>query len=235
MFTIIIPFYNESHAIYDVFKNSEGFLKHIQHIIPVNDASTDLSPAKRKEILSIDPRIKIIDLPKRQGQTRAILAGINAAQTDYIITMDGNSRQSLDFIPELIKRFEKEAIDMGLCVRVNKNEATDSHMVFISSLANKIINKMFGVQFRDVSCTYKIFKKEIIENVPDKYVWSGLHRYFPLITFFQGKKVKEILDIAVSKRKYGRSKYSVLKYLGTFRDIRNLFRLKRYYSKINQQ
>lgn len=233
-YTLVIPFYNERGSISSFLEYVGDYLsgEPINQVVLSNDASTDLSPDRRQECLNIDAKIQIIDLPKHQGQTRALLAGIKAAKTEGVITMDGNGRQSLEYIPELIKKFEQEDLDMGLCVRINKNEATDSHMVFISSLANRIINMLFKVHFRDISCTYKIFKKNIIENIPDEYIWPGMHRYFPLVAIFQGKKVKEILDIKVSKRKHGRSKYSVWKYLETFRDISNLFRLRKYYSKI---
>lgn len=69
--------------------------------IIVNDASTD-------ETLSVlqtyaDPRIRIIDLPKNEGQTRSLNHGLQAAKGEYIARQDADDLSKPERLAEQVK------------------------------------------------------------------------------------------------------------------------------------
>ncbi|MBI4402687.1 MAG: glycosyltransferase [Deltaproteobacteria bacterium] len=84
-----------------LFKTLQSLDTHFE-IIFVNDASPDGSGAVATQLGKKIPNIKVINLPRRLGQRRALLAGIEAAQYSVIITMDDDLEHPPEAIPCLM-------------------------------------------------------------------------------------------------------------------------------------
>ena len=91
--SVIIPVYNSSSIILKlVSKISEEILKikriSTYQIVLINDCSEDSSWSEISKICNQEKFIVGINLMKNYGQHNAIMAGINIAEGDYVITMD---------------------------------------------------------------------------------------------------------------------------------------------------
>jgi len=59
-------------------------------VIAVNDGSRDRSLAVLRDETAIRPELKVIDFRRNFGQTAALMAGIDHAKWDTLVTLDAD-------------------------------------------------------------------------------------------------------------------------------------------------
>lgn len=90
-------------------------------IILVDDGSTSLDPARLRRLLDQRPSIRVLRLSRRFGEEQAILAGLDAALGDYIVTLSPGADP-----PELIPEFLAMALDgADVVLGVRRSRAHD--------------------------------------------------------------------------------------------------------------
>jgi glycosyltransferase involved in cell wall biosynthesis len=106
--SIIVPFFNEEKGIKEFHNNLLESLNWIEkyEIIFINDGSTDHTLQLIKEMAESD-NLKYLSFSRNFGHQSAITAGINYAEGDYIIIMDGDGQDP----PELLKHLYDKAIE----------------------------------------------------------------------------------------------------------------------------
>ena len=119
--SIVVTVFNEEENIKPLVKNIFDSLDGYDYeIIYVDDGSTDNTVREVKSLNS--KKIKLIEFRKNFGQSSALAAGIDNAEGEYIVTMDGDLQNDPSDIPMLLELAEKEDWDM-----INENlKGTDS-------------------------------------------------------------------------------------------------------------
>ena len=105
--SILIPIYNEEQNIPLLFERLFGLLDRLSctfEVIAVNDGSRDGSLARLREVARQRPELKIVDFRRNYGQTAAIMAAIDYASGDILISMDADLQNDPEDIPGLIDR-----------------------------------------------------------------------------------------------------------------------------------
>ena len=111
LISIVSPVYNDVAGL-DEFVNV--LLESLQpletrfdiEIIFINDGSVDGSEAKLKEACSRDSRIRVLTFMRNFGHQSAILAGLNAATGDCIITLDSDLQDPPGLIIDFVAHWE---------------------------------------------------------------------------------------------------------------------------------
>ena len=105
---IVIPLYNEELGLVS-FNNS---LWHILLSLPyecrvfyVNDGSTDSTSAIIESLIQTHDNIFHVCLSRNFGHQAALTAGLELADADIIISMDGDGQHPPDLIPDLIRNY----------------------------------------------------------------------------------------------------------------------------------
>ncbi|MGB5318257.1 glycosyltransferase, partial [Eudoraea sp.] len=101
LLSIVIPLYNEEeNVVLLTEKIKESLESYNYQIIYIDDFSSDRT---RKRIIEMnDPKVYLIALKKNYGQSLALAAGIDYAEGEYIITMDGDLQNDPLDIPEML-------------------------------------------------------------------------------------------------------------------------------------
>jgi polyisoprenyl-phosphate glycosyltransferase len=103
---IVVPIYNESAGLDELFRRLQTVLDRLQdvdsQVIYVNDGSTDASLGIMLEQRRRDPRFRVIDLSRNFGQQAAIAAGLAASAADATVVMDGDLQDPPELIPEMV-------------------------------------------------------------------------------------------------------------------------------------
>src|SRR5262249_20724255 len=73
-------------------------------VLVVDDGSTDGSFSLLEQLARSDPRLKVIRLRRNFGQTAALQAGIDWAQGDVLVTLDGDLQNDPADIPRLLDK-----------------------------------------------------------------------------------------------------------------------------------
>ena len=103
--SVIIPIYLEEDNIEPLFAVLVPVLKGLGRnfeIIAVNDGSHDSSFQRLRTASASIPELRIIDFRRNYGQTAAIMAGIDHASGDIIVTIDADLQNDPKDIPVLL-------------------------------------------------------------------------------------------------------------------------------------
>ncbi len=217
--SIVIPVYNEEENVpilYEKLKEVLEKLPYDYEIIFVDDGSTDRTPQILEEIAKKDKKVKVILFARNFGQTPAMVAGIDYATGDVVITMDGDLQNDPKDIPRLLEKIE-EGYDVVSGWRKNRKDAAVSRKL-PSKIANWLIGKLTGVKIHDYGCTLKAYRSDVIKRVR---LYGELHRFIPALASTV-TSVDRIIEIPVEHhpRIYGKSKYGISR---TFKVISDLF------------
>ena len=78
-------------------------------IIFVDDGSTDATRARLAAVKARDRRVRVIALTRNFGHQAALLAGMEAAQGDAVVSMDCDLQHPPALIPEMIAAWQAGA------------------------------------------------------------------------------------------------------------------------------
>jgi len=134
--SIVVPLYNEEENVALLTeKIHESLQGYTYQIVYIDDFSTDQTKKVVKNM--DDDLVHLIELKKNYGQSLALAAGIDYAQGDYIITMDGDLQNDPSDIPEMLALAEEGEFDLITGIRQKRKD----------SLVKKIPSKIARSEF----------------------------------------------------------------------------------------
>ena len=228
--SIVIPLFNEAPSICELYNRIQAVLNNsLLHekkceIIFIDDGSNDDSFEILKSLHEKNSNIKILKLRKKFGKTAALAAGFLEAIGDIIITMDADLQNDPADIPSLI-----EKIDQGYDVVSGwrKRRKDGFTKIFLSRIYNAVTSFFSGIPIHDFNCGLKAYKKQVLKEIK---IYGTLHRYIPVIAYWKGFRVGEIL-VAHNKRIHGKSKYGINRIFEGFWDFATVI----FFLKFNQK
>ena len=105
--SVVVPLFNEEdnvNALFDRIHKVLGEMDLTTELIFVNDGSKDKTLAKVFIIAQQHKWVKYIDFSRNFGHQLAIFAGIERANGQYIVVMDGDGQDPPECIPELYEK-----------------------------------------------------------------------------------------------------------------------------------
>ncbi|MBX2849725.1 MAG: glycosyltransferase family 2 protein [Acidiferrobacterales bacterium] len=218
--SIVIPFLNESpnlKPLCDELKASLDPMGKPYEVIFVDDGSSD----DGVEILQVCseqmPQIKVVSFRRNFGQTAAMVAGLDYAQGNIVVTLDADRQNDPADIPALVSKIE-EGYDMVCGWRFDRQDTYLSRKL-PSMLANKLISRITDVSLHDYGCTLKAMTKDLAKSVT---LYGEMHRFIPAVASGVGAKIAEV-KVNHRARTAGESKYGISR---TFRVILDLITVK---------
>ncbi|MDY2587858.1 glycosyltransferase family 2 protein [Winogradskyella aquimaris] len=224
LLSLVIPLYNEEKNIQLLLKHIDEALKgHLFEIILVDDFSTDKTVNTIKALQH--SKVKLIELRKNYGQSSALAAGIDQAQGEYIVTLDGDLQNDPKDIPSLLQKLHDENWDVVVGIR---NHRKDSFLKKLpSKIANFLIRKATKLNIKDHGCALKVFKKEIAKELN---LYGEMHRFIGLLAFLNGARVGES-EVNHHKRVHGKSNYGLGRTFKVINDILLILFQRNYLQK----
>jgi glycosyltransferase involved in cell wall biosynthesis len=226
--SIVIPIFNEEKNIsplYQALKDVMEGMKVAYEVIFVDDGSNDSSDDVLQGLAQDDKRIKVIQFRKNFGQTAAIAAGVEHAQGEIIVTMDGDGQNDPRDIPRLLEKLE-EGYDVVSGWRKNRKDPL-LNKKFPSAVANRLISWLTRVRLHDYGCTLKAYRRNILMDVR---LYGEMHRFIPAYASWVGARITE-LEVAHHPRRHGKSKYGLSRTSSIILDLITILFLQRYSTK----
>ncbi len=228
-YSIIIPCYNEEKTIMPLYNKIKNIFKKIKETkyetLFIDDGSTDKTHSIIKNIAKKDKQVKSLLLSKNYGQTAAISIGIEYASGEIIILMDGDMQNDPADIPALIKKIN-QGYDVVSGWRYKRKDPFLTR-ILPSKIANFIISFVSGVKLKDYGCTLKAYRSKFIKNIK---LYGEMHRFIPIYAKIQGAKITEI-KVHHHPRKYGKSKYGLLRIFKVILDLFVVKFIENFYNK----
>lgn len=222
--SVVIPIYNEEENIKLLIDKIDQALRTQNYeIILVDDGSTDRTRIVVQELNH--PKVIFIELKKNYGQSLALAAGIDYAEGDYIVTMDGDLQNDPSDILMMYRKAMNEDWDLVTGIRHNRQD--NFLRTFPSKIANWIIRKTTKLNIKDHGCALKVFNKETAKELN---LYGEMHRYITLLAYLNGAKITEV-NVKHHQRKYGKSNYGLSRTTKVVNDLILLLFQRKYLQK----
>jgi glycosyltransferase involved in cell wall biosynthesis len=202
---VVIPVHDEEEAIGPVLDELFPVLEGLgggHEVIVVDDGSTDGTLALLRARRETDPALRVLSLRPRSGQSAAFEAGFRHARGSILVTLDGDGQNVPADIPRVVEALAGNDAVFG--VRAERSDPPVRKLA--QRVANLVRNRVLGSSYRDVGCSLKAFRRDIIAGAT---LYNGLHRFFPYLVEMRGGRGVEI-EVSHRPRVRGRSKYSAL-------------------------
>lgn len=253
MFNVILPTYNEGANILRMINMLAFVFQSMDapySLIVVDDNSSDGTAQIAKQLNN--KSVKVVEREGKLGLGSAYKEGIKHCTYDHTIILDADLQQNpLDIVG--MARYCKD-YDIVSSTRYTKclkyietaNETTNIHNFanltqkeclvsgkvcnwkfsrkFISIGANMLSQVVLGIKVTDTTCSFRIYKTEVLKKLLEKTKANGFGVQMELITraVHSGMKIKEY-PITFYNRTEGESKLSVKEYYAFFVGLIKLY------------
>jgi len=125
--SLVLPIYNEEKSIPELDRRLRAFLADVGsgvgeswEAVFVNDGSSDGSLALLAELAAAEPRYKVLSLSRNFGHQMAITAGLDRANGDAVVVMDGDLQDPPEVVRQMLARW-REGYDVVFGVRSRRH------------------------------------------------------------------------------------------------------------------
>lgn len=228
--TIIVPLFNEEESLPELTAwihrviDPKGWKF---EIIMIDDGSRDGSWDTVTRLASSDDTIHGIRFRRNYGKSAALYHGFKAARGRVVVTMDADLQDSPEEIPEMFRMVTEDGWDVvsGWKQHRQDNKLTKN---LPSKLYNATARWITGIQLHDMNCGLKAYKNEVIKDIE---VYGEMHRYIPYLAKNAGYERITEKPVHHQKRKYGKSKFGMERFVNGFLDLLSLWFLSTFGKK----
>ncbi|MDT0606933.1 glycosyltransferase family 2 protein [Croceitalea rosinachiae] len=222
--SIVVPLYNEQdNVVLLTQKIHESLVGYTYQIIYVDDFSTD---STRKVVKDMDDdKVHLIELKKNYGQSLALAAGIDYAEGDYIITMDGDLQNDPSDIPQMLEFATTDEYDLITGIRQKRKDSLIKKIP--SKIANFLVRRVTKLDIKDNGCALKIFTKDIAKGLN---LYGEMHRFITLLAHLEGAQIKQV-PVKHHARNAGVSKYGLERVFKVVADMMLLLFIRKYFQR----
>lgn len=207
LISIIIPVYNEEQNIpllYSALLKTWIHLKekYSYEFIFINDGSKDSSEIIIKNLIQYDHQVKYITFSRNFGKELAITAGLQYAQGEAAIILDGDLQHPPELIPKFIQKWEAGS---DIVIGIRKKNATTSFLKKLGSfLFYKIMNSISETKIIPQATDYRLISQQVIQEF-NRFTERG--RMARGLIDWLGFK-KDFISFEAQERKNGKASYS---------------------------
>lgn len=188
--SVVAPIYNEKDNLRPLHQELTSAMAELggsYEILFIDDGSNDGSRRTLRALAATDSHVKVVCFRKNYGQTAAMHAGIQHAEGEIIVTIDGDRQNDPADIGPMIAKL-KEGYDLVHGWRKDRKDAW-LHRKLPSQIANNIISRVTGFPIHDLGCTLKVMRREIAQELE---LYGEMHRFIPILAHQRGARCVEV-------------------------------------------
>lgn len=100
--TVVIPAFNEERVLAGAARSVLASDYPDLRLVLVDDGSTDRTLAVARDVAATDPRVEVLEQRPNGGKAAALNAGVAAARTDLLVTLDADTHLAPDTLRALV-------------------------------------------------------------------------------------------------------------------------------------
>ena len=207
---IIVPLYNEAVGVQEFHKRLCAVLDRLPYqfnIWYVDDGSEDQTGAIVTNISAHDSRVTLLQLSRNFGHQIALTAGLDHADGDVVITMDGDGQHPPELIPQLLELYE-QGYEIVFTQRIEAAGAS-----LFKRLTSKgfywLINRLSETEVLFDSADFRLMSRDVVLGLRQIREY---HRFIRGLVIWMGYR-RAVVRFEPDQRIAGTTKYSVRKML----------------------
>ena len=208
--SFVVPVFNEEANLREFHQRLTQVMSALPYeydLTFVDDGSKDSSALILAEIAQKDDRVQAYLLSRNYGHQLALTCGLDHADGDAVITMDGDLQHPPELLPELIRHWESGS-EIVQTVRLS-TENVSLMKRFSSAVYYKLINIMSKVEITPGGSDFRLMDRKAVEAFR---LYRERARFIRGLINTLGFKVARV-EFVAPPRFAGSSKYSLRKML----------------------
>jgi len=205
--SIVIPAHNEAAGIENAVDELKRVMEGVQtqyELIIIDDGSQDDTFSRIEALAEKDVQVKGVRFSRNFGKEAALLAGLEAASGDIVITIDADLQHPPGLIPALLEQWEK---GFSVVHAVKQDRTQDGILTrWRAAIFNGLLTRIGGVDVRN-SSDYKLLDRAaveiIVKSLPER------RRFYRGLADWIGFE-QTTVPFVVAERNAGKGKWSIL-------------------------
>jgi dolichol-phosphate mannosyltransferase len=210
---IVIPVFNESDGLASLHRSLEAALAGLTYefrILYVDDGSSDSTQRVLQALAASDSRVQFLGLSRNFGHQAALTAGLDHAEAEIVIMMDGDGQHPPELIPQMLALHEL-GYDL---VQTQRMDSSNSLKVSTARGFYWLLNRIGELNISPGAADFRLVSREVLCALRK---CNEYHRFLRGLFSWVGYK-SVLLPYAPQQRLAGTSKYSFRKMLQLARD-----------------
>lgn len=165
--SLVVPCYNEEETVeifyHEVLKYENQINAELEFCF-VDDGSKDHTLDIFRKLREQDDRVHYVSFSRNFGKEAGLLAGLELATGNYVVTMDVDLQDPPYLLPEMYKAVTEEGYD---CVATKRSTRAGEPPVrsFFARAFYRLINKMSTTEIVDGARDYRFMSRQMVDAV----------------------------------------------------------------------
>ena len=208
--SIVVPVFNEEDNLHEFHKQTTQVMQaenYDYNLIFVDDGSSDSSANILAELSAQDEHVEAYLLSRNYGHQMALTCGLDHADGDAVITMDGDLQHPPQLLPKLLRLWEQ-----GNDIVQTKRLATEDAGFFkniTSKTYYKLINALSNVEITPGGSDFRLMDRKAVDAFK---LYRERARFIRGLVNTLGFRVT-VLEFVAPPRFAGHSKFNLRKML----------------------
>jgi dolichol-phosphate mannosyltransferase len=211
---VVVPTYNEADNINDLITQLLQLPVHI-NVLVVDDNSPDGTGDIVENWMTRAPgRVFCLHRPGKLGLGTAYIAGYKRGLemgAENIITMDADFSHHPRYIPDMLALGRHKHVVIGSrYVPGGGSENCTWKRIWLSKGANLFARTMLGLQARDTTAGFRLYRREVLESIPLDDIFSSGYSFLMEMLFLCQRRGWQIGEVPIifEDRRAGTTKIS---------------------------
>jgi dolichol-phosphate mannosyltransferase len=188
---ITIPVYNEEKYVERVLTR---VLSHAEHVLVIDDGSTDRTPCRLPEF-----PVEVIRHAENRGYGRSLMDAFRWAvldNYDWVITMDCDEQHEPESIPDFVAAAAMDDADVvsgsRYLARGENADIPPENRRAINARITRILNERLGLCITDAFCGFKAYRVSALQRLSFDVRGYAFPMQFWVQAVAAGLRIKEI-------------------------------------------
>ncbi len=190
--SVFFPAYYDEKNIGKVVHKAVAVLEESQlkdyEITIIEDGSPDKTAEAADKLAAQYPKVKVIHHEKNMGYGATLYEGFISAKFDYVFYSDGDNQFDL----EELKKFIALIPFSDMVVGYRKKKQYSPYRKFTSFIYNIILRLVFGIDYIDIDCAFKVIKRDLFDKIRVKTKDAFIDAEIMIRAHLLGYKATEI-------------------------------------------
>ncbi len=208
--TVVIPTYNEEQNIQNTYERVKGVFKesitgHTFQILYIDNASTDNTRDKIRELCESDDRVQAIFNNTNFGFSKSSFYGLSQAEGDCAVLMYADMQDPPEVIPQMVKKWEE---GYKVVVGIKSKSKENPLMYLVRGIYYKIMDRLSDVEHIKQYDGFGLYDSSFVKQLRD------LKDPLPYLRGLVAELGPERAEVEYTqeRRKEGKSSFNFMKY-----------------------
>jgi glycosyltransferase involved in cell wall biosynthesis len=164
--SLVLPIFNEEPVIPELHKRLQSFLGSMRgvgenwEVIFVDDGSRDRSREMLRELVTQEPRYKLVGFARNFGHQLAITAGVDYAEGEAVVVMDADLQDPPEVVQAMIDKW-REGFDVVYAVRTKREGETWFKKVTAAAFY-RLLRKMIRIEIPLDAGDFRLMSRQVV-------------------------------------------------------------------------